>query len=139
MSIATVVAWLWMAAQSGNIPWDQDVCRTYEWIVEDGNGKTSVEGLPFCPIIAEGHSGPADFKWKILHKVPAEHVIEIRTRHEDAEPKYWDQAACPAGKETVWEPTNDPRFKQSICARVTREIWVDGVKWGVLKESESGQ
>lgn len=63
---------------------------------------------------------------------PAEHVIEIKTRRENEPPLGVNQ--CSTGLEyipdhwlfgDVWEV--------ATCRRVTRELYVDGVRWGIVK------
>jgi len=60
-----------------------------------------------------------------------EHVIEIKTKTEDH--GQLRGSNCERGDTLIDPPKSDnPNIPQE-CVRVTKEIWLDGVKWGVLK------
>ena len=121
MSIASIVAWLWMAAQSGNVSVK---------INTDGDSVYRV------PVMQDARP--------INPPAPAEHVIEIRTKR------------VASGRINYCRPVRDGRLENQECGsvsvkigcpvgaictlaseRVTHEIWIDNVRWGILKESES--
>lgn len=62
---------------------------------------------------------------------PAEHVIEVRTK------RGLPDAKCIAQIKSVvpeWSPEAAEIALKKCSPRPTREIWIDGVKWGVLRE-----
>jgi hypothetical protein len=69
---------------------------------------------------------------------PLEHVIEIRTKRERKEIKCTPAQSniticdgCPEG--FGWDYGD---MFRDYCVRVTREVWIDGRRWGVLQEIE---
>ena len=118
MIFPTIMLWVWMAAQhpKGNPSWD-DPNSFYHWQV-----------------------------------APAEHVIEIRTKRHVRNVKLEDCASdydgfycgnppklamnlCRLSERKIGEKRTDSAVF-TICESVTREIWIDGQRWGVLKESK---
>lgn len=66
-------------------------------------------------------------------KTPAcilEHVIEIRTKRERKEVDNW--GLCTDG----FAPDHRINEHLGVCERVTKTLWIDGVKFGTIKEVE---
>lgn len=71
----------------------------------------------------------------VFYDLPREHVIEIRTKREysdfAANGKWPYTPTCPCGYE--WNNV----FNEGLaCFRVTKTLWLDGTKIGVIREVE---
>lgn len=164
MNILVAVAWMWMAAQHGHIEgavsWPQAAQtqhiqirpndRTDEWYSTSTTAYVDnrcAEGTWISISAPDGSYDKIavchDGYYRRLSEDKAEHVIEIRTKRDEAHPQCpatwvnFDETAkackCPTGYPLVIE--GDAALSSVDCIRVTREIWIDGKKWGVLKES----
>ncbi len=93
-----------------------------------------------CPIIREPVSSNFVMPPGCLPAVePAEHIIEIRTKRELGAIQYNKDHTIQGCQEGfIYEPMRSvvgDMFAPEDCVRVTREVWIDGVRWGTLIES----
>jgi len=102
-------------------------------------------------------------QWTWFTKAPTEHVIEIKTKREDKKAAIGvnkpapfpcnvndgPYLTCITSEITHWScadkdhelaggvaeaPYIDPEHPNNpYCIRVTRELWIDGVKWGIIR------
>ena len=145
MIAASLVAWLWMAAQSGNltdstvngVTWNTS--KAYVQIFNDASGtlkaRDSDGNEAVLPVRCDPLNPESPY-WTNCHvtPAPAEHVIEIRTRRGIPDVKCVARYKALAGP--AWLP-DIADIALHNCTKSSREIYVDGVKFGVLKETDS--
>src|SRR5262249_18632189 len=111
MMIPIAILWMWMAQQSEKVT------------VACDNGVTMM--IPIGQVVPSNKiAGDA--------KCPADHLIEIRTKRAHREVKNWHE--CGDG-DTLG--SNTSTTTPYTCWSVeTRELWIDGQRWGTIKYSE---
>jgi len=143
----SLILWLMMQGQSG-----ADGCNPIpsSLCYYAGCENAPIEVVGGCPVystpIGETHPTPVS--------VPAEHVIEIRTQLEEYRAcmetaiKRCDKFCDKLDLKTFPLKEVDQFIKCHTCEdrasvegatcsqRVTREVWIDGTRWGVLKGLE---
>jgi hypothetical protein len=97
-----------------------------------------------CPSVTVTSRGP--FCYQPAADAPVEHVFEIRTKTQDhgeakderkndlgGEPHCADPDDLLSTPDQCHEGTCTSLYITAHCIRVTRELWIDGVKVGVVK------
>ena len=137
MTIAAIVLWMAMQGQAGC----QGECdKPYSVQLLDYSEKVTCQKMQ-----PDGTTVPApcvatDPAMPQIMPGPGEHVIEIRTKRETTAKvcREWPETNTIVGCECPYDTTEvkHPSNFAAQCIRVTREVWIDGQKWGVLKETE---
>jgi hypothetical protein len=105
------------------------------WLAMWGQGQT-----PNCELLKSGHVLCADFRL-VKPSKPAEHVIEIKTVPVKSDQTYHPpkgfemKRMCDPGYEAMVPVANHLVKDHAYvsCVKVTRELWIDGAKFGVIK------
>lgn len=138
----TLLFWLMMHGQA------KVATPQHEWLGEQRDGpltamppkhkalahKKKPHGYVFPPLTITSPTSQPDSFWYNLDAslgrlpAPVEHVIEIRTKRVRVSVLHYGET-CPSGSEAAWLFAD----ADVACTRVTRELWIDNVKFGIIK------
>lgn len=158
MIFPTIMFWVWLATQQPHA-----IKLHCDTSVQPHETTFSVGGIN-DPCFAEDENG--NLQRGSFKPAPAEHVIEIRTKREDKKDAIGEEKPAPSSCNvsdgtylvcitepvTHWHCADADHVLEGgfdelaywdvshpnkpYCIRVTREIWIDGHRWGVLKEGQ---
>jgi len=149
VTLATILVWMAMQGQDCRPMVGQLVtpCTSSAQGYVTDNGHMTAESLApsdWKPLFSCAYFSDGTKECSGVNLVPPrEHVIEIRTKRTGQVEDWW---AAPqdtyfrmrARADCIGRPDLYVWDESKGCGhlRLTREVWIDGVRWGVLKETE---